>query len=355
LAKTFPHGSHNCSHITRKRGIYHYRRRLPGVRSGEVCISLRTRQYREAEHRASLLDDAFDDALWRARENMTDPGDLGPILRAYLQEFLADDLQRRIGRASGSPVYGYWWEPGDPGTATDADLQAIRQARDSLKRDLAENSPKEMEEYAEQLIREHGLPEQLLGPLTYGLLEAAIRGWETVEKRTLGTEPLVFAQDQPSPNPPVSGGSSDSPPATPSGPMASTLSGAFGKWGRESAGWTAGVESQARVSLALFVEVCGDRPVDVYTRGDGDTFRNTLRKLPTVYRKSANDRDKPLVEIIAEADKAKAPRISEKTLKRHFWAVSRFFAFLQETGRLPKTADRRGPGNSDRGLSSVCS
>ena len=45
----------------------------------------------------------------------------------------------------GALVYGYWWEPGDPGTATDVDLAAIRQARDGLERDLAENSPKEME------------------------------------------------------------------------------------------------------------------------------------------------------------------------------------------------------------------
>jgi hypothetical protein len=96
--------------------------------------------------------------------------------------------------------------------------------------------------------------------------------------------------------------------------------------------------------MGLFIEVCGDKPIDNYTRADGDKFRNTLRRLPNVYRKSARDREKPLSQIIAEADAAKLPRITETTLKRHFWAVSRFFSFLIETGRLPKDAENPGRG-----------
>jgi hypothetical protein len=118
LPTTFPHGSH----IARKRGIYCYRRRLPGLRRSEVCVSLRTRCYREAEHCAAILDKTFDSALRRARENMNDATDLNLLLRAYLQESLARDLERRMQRPPGTPVYGHWWEPGDPGTAAEADL-----------------------------------------------------------------------------------------------------------------------------------------------------------------------------------------------------------------------------------------
>ena len=99
---------------------------------------------------------------------------------------------------------------------------------------------------------------------------------------------------------------------TPPLPLASSLIGAFGDWGRKSGGWTAGGENQAKVSVGLFIEVCGDRPIDTYTRADGDTLRDTLRKLPNVYRKSANDRAKSLTQIIAEADTAKSPRITER-------------------------------------------
>ena len=58
-------GCHIGSHIARRKGIYCYRRRLPLPGTGELCISLRTRRYREAEHRALLLDKAFDDAFRR--------------------------------------------------------------------------------------------------------------------------------------------------------------------------------------------------------------------------------------------------------------------------------------------------
>ena len=88
--------------------------------------------------------------------------------------------------------------------------------------------------------------------------------------------------------------------------------------------------------MRLLLEVCGDRAIGAYTRADGDRLRDTLRKLPNQYRKSEKDRDKPLAQIIAEADAAKSQRVSDKTLKRHFWAISRFFAFLIETGRLPR-------------------
>jgi hypothetical protein len=61
-------------------------------------VTLRTRSYREAEHRAALLDQVFGDAVRRARAFMTDTADLNLLLRARLQEILADDLQRRMER-----------------------------------------------------------------------------------------------------------------------------------------------------------------------------------------------------------------------------------------------------------------
>jgi integrase len=317
------------------------------VPGGEVCISLRTRSFREAEHRAALVDEAFDDALRRARDNVTDAAGLNTILREYLRKLIDADLQRRMERPAGAPVYGYWWEPGDPGTAADADLQAIRQARESLRRDLAENSPKEMAEYAEQLIRQHGLPDHLLRPLTYGLIEAAIQGWEVAERRTLGTEALVFATDVEAAldlHSPSSNGSDYDPTPKPSAQLASSLVDAFGEWGRKSGGWRAGAENQAKVSLGMFLEVCGDKETGDYTRGDGDIFRTILRALPTNYRKSPKDRTKQLKEIIADADARGAKRIGDKTVKRHFWALSQFFVFLIETGQLPPGANNPGRG-----------
>ncbi len=95
-----------------------------------------------------------------------------------------------------------------------------------------------------------------------------------------------------------------------------------------------------------YLEICGDRAIDNYTRVDGDKFRTKLRQLPTVYRKSAKDKLKPLEEIITEAEAKGLPKIGEKTVKRHFWGLSQFFVFLLETGRLPRDAENPGRGFS---------
>jgi hypothetical protein len=38
-----------CSNITKKRGVFYYRRRIPKTPNGEVVLSLRTRVFRVAE------------------------------------------------------------------------------------------------------------------------------------------------------------------------------------------------------------------------------------------------------------------------------------------------------------------
>ena len=65
-----------CSHMTRKRGVYYYRRRLPKPHQGELALSLLTRRYREAEHLAALLDQTFTNVTKRMSDS--------PNLRAIL-------------------------------------------------------------------------------------------------------------------------------------------------------------------------------------------------------------------------------------------------------------------------------
>ena len=48
-----------CSHITKKRGVYYYRRRIPKSPNREVVLSLRTRVFRVAECLANGLDQEF--------------------------------------------------------------------------------------------------------------------------------------------------------------------------------------------------------------------------------------------------------------------------------------------------------
>ena len=79
-----PPCSQHCSgfHLTRKRNVYYWRRRLPGwPRGAEVAVSLGTRRFREAEHLAALADEAFgkafmtktEGAKWDALRAIADP------------------------------------------------------------------------------------------------------------------------------------------------------------------------------------------------------------------------------------------------------------------------------------------
>ena len=52
-------GRVEVAHLTRKRGIYYWRRRLPVRLCGEVSLSLGTRRFRVAEHLAAMLDARF--------------------------------------------------------------------------------------------------------------------------------------------------------------------------------------------------------------------------------------------------------------------------------------------------------
>jgi hypothetical protein len=111
--------SHKCFHITRKRGVYYYRRRLPSPPGGEIAVSLGTSNYREAEHKATLLDHVFE----AARATMTTtPADLQKTLRDYLRSTLDIDAEARMNTAPGKPVYAGSRDGEDP---VDTDLEVI--------------------------------------------------------------------------------------------------------------------------------------------------------------------------------------------------------------------------------------
>src|SRR3984893_17705096 len=83
-----------CSHITKKRGVYYYRRRVPKSPGREVALSLRTRKFRVAEDLATGLNQEFR----RLTQGVTthNKTDLTAILRNYLKRRLASDMRERV-------------------------------------------------------------------------------------------------------------------------------------------------------------------------------------------------------------------------------------------------------------------
>lgn len=95
-----------CSHITRKRGIYYYRRRLPKPLSGEIAVSLRTKTFLEADWLSQCLDRAFDRALRRMTESSNKRSDIAHMAKQYLRRALEHDLLVRQAQAGQAPKGG---------------------------------------------------------------------------------------------------------------------------------------------------------------------------------------------------------------------------------------------------------
>jgi hypothetical protein len=65
----------------------------------------------------------------------------------------------------------------------------------------------------------------------------------------------------------------------------------------------------------MFIECCGDRPVNDYQRADLAGFYDILRALPKLYAKSREGRGLPLSEIVAPQAGFRTNRISRTSSK----------------------------------------
>jgi hypothetical protein len=170
--------SHKCSRgtssvasrLTRKRGVYYYRRRLPSRLGTDVALSLGTRKYREAEHLAEALDAVFR----RAVNTVAISADLRSILRKYLEEALADDAEMRLTASPGRSVYTDGSRIGPDRNTLDVDDETISLLLSDAREALALRDFKSVAVSVNNLIQECNLPEEQRNALAYGVLEANV-------------------------------------------------------------------------------------------------------------------------------------------------------------------------------------
>ncbi|MDG4889695.1 site-specific integrase [Mesorhizobium sp. WSM4887] len=90
--------------------------------------------------------------------------------------------------------------------------------------------------------------------------------------------------------------------------------------------WDHQTAGQARATYRLFAEVCGNKPLQDYTRGDADEFRKKIQRLPWDYSKAPAYRNRSVDEILkiaeAQAKTRDVQPITQRTVKRHFSALS---------------------------------
>ena len=101
--------------------------------------------------------------------------------------------------------------------------------------------------------------------------------------------------------------------------------------------WRQQTGNQAHATYRLFIQICGDRPVSQYTRADAGQFRATAERLPSDYGKAASYNNFTPEEIIRAyeklPDERKQPVLTQKTIKRHFSALSAMWSEAIATGK----------------------
>ena len=91
---------------------------------------------------------------------------------------------------------------------------------------------------------------------------------------------------------------------------------------------------QYGVAARLFLEILGDKHFGAITYEDAETFRDQILRLPASHGKG---RHVHALEAIKKADAAGVDRISMKTAKRHNTAMNRYWEWLVDINKIPRT------------------
>ena len=183
-----------CSHISCKRGVYYYRRRLPQHPNHELTLSLRTRSFREAQWLAAKLDQEFRKVITSVSNNRN-PAEIQRIAREYLKDKLEHDMEQREGSPQ-RPIYNVFSET----SPSAADLQWVEAELETAKTELRERLFDHQRPLIDEIIEAHSVPPELRGALAHAILEANVEFWGAVRRRTLGdfSEPHITRPAEPS-------------------------------------------------------------------------------------------------------------------------------------------------------------
>ena len=178
-------------------------------------------------------------------------------------------------------------------------------------------------------MEKHEVPHEQRGELFLAILHADVAKWETIRKRTLGD----FSFEPPDLDP-VQPDQPREPNAklVARGPLLSEVLPGFLDFMSKDEGWRGQTLAQNTTTYRMFEECCGDRPVASYERKDFATFYDLLRALPRLYSKSAVWKGLSLAEIVTRSKDQACERLMMKTVKRHFSALGRLFAYLKQRG-----------------------
>jgi integrase len=259
--------------------------------------------------------------------------DLRQILRDYLEEQLEEDRRLHLNAKPGRPVYalaGTFDALNVTPQEADREVLAFHQARYAdaiINRDIGE-----VASLVDGLMVRHGLtgPEARV-ELGLGLLGTLHDLSKVQMQRVSGGLVERVSSEETCPAPATQSLPLTAPAAPEQTFTGRCLSELLPRFVEAQRGeeWRGQTERQNMKTYQMFMEVCGDLPVDAYTSKDHVVpFMEVLKRLPTTHGKSAKDKDLSLDEIIARANALDAPRLSQKTRNRHKAALGSLFDWL---------------------------
>jgi len=126
------------------------------------------------------------------------------------------------------------------------------------------------------------------------------------------------------------------PTPKPPGPLFSELSKPFLARQVQTKAWENQTAHQAGKSFDLFTEINGDLPIETYTREHAARFKEVIQRLPANYGKAAAYRGLTLnaiIEAVSGTAAVKSAALTQKTVKRHFSALSTLWGALITEGK----------------------
>ncbi|WP_347404005.1 site-specific integrase [Mesorhizobium sp. WSM4887] len=323
--------------MIRRGGVFHFRRVVPSplrsrIGRSELVRSLSTNAVASARMRADLLY-RHSEGLFAAAASMLSSDQIARLVKDFYQLTLTIDDHRRLFPEQP------WSEEEHRARSNYLD-QTLAEQRDALrKNDFEKASPAAQVVMARSNLAEADLRPGEFNQIRQAILRASIDIISELRARQDGD----FNRDpQDRLLKDALGGASAAPVGPPSqvlapqvtpsplvasgGPSFSEIAEAFRSdqiavkiWDHQTAG-------QARATYRLFAEVCGNKPLQDYTRGDADEFRKKIQRLPWDYSKAPAYRNRSVDEILkiaeAQAKTRDVQPITQRTVKRHFSALS---------------------------------
>lgn len=316
------------SHITKKEGVYYYRRRLPKPHVSEIAISLRTRRFRLAEALGDDLSSAFDSFF---TENTMTAFDVQDALRSYLKAQLAALRELHLSTPYGTRLHGQ--QRDSRPEAHQRDLQSVDAYIDVLKEALAKRASFQREEQAATIIGEQEATFTDRVELALGLIRADLQVMQQSKAWLADGIVAEISVEAPAITPPlVSHTPAPDVVAKEAGPTLSEVLPRFLKQMEQEEGWRGQTVKQNVNTYELFKKHCGDKPVQSYVRRDVASFYDVLKEMPSGYGQEPRLRGRAPAEIVALTKGQDVPRMVMKTVKRHSSALGRLFTYLKKRG-----------------------